>query len=56
MKLSNAYRSRKPKAQITIKLRHFKKGVTDGEIILHYKTKYYLSCFWKSESVKLNEF
>lgn len=43
MKLSNTYRSRKPKAQITIKLRHFKKGVTDGEIILHYKTKHLIS-------------
>ena len=43
MKLSNAYRSLKDKAQITIKLRHFKKGVTDGEIILHYKTKHLIS-------------
>ena len=43
MKLSNAYRSRKDKAQITIKLRHYKKGVTDGEIILHYKTKHLIS-------------
>ena len=43
MKLNLAYRSRKPKAQAIIKLRHFKKGVTDGEIILHYKTKFLIS-------------
>ena len=43
MKLNLAYRSKKPKAQAIIKLRHFKKGVTDGEIILHYKTKFLIS-------------
>ena len=38
MKLTPAYRSTKEDGQITIKMRHYKKGVTDGEIILHYKT------------------
>ena len=43
MRLNLAYRSKKPKAQAIIKLRHFKKEVTDGEIILHYKTKFIIS-------------
>lgn len=38
MRLTIVYRSTKPNGQLTIKMRHYKKGVTDGEIILHYKT------------------
>ncbi|MGC6525396.1 MAG: tyrosine-type recombinase/integrase [Flavobacteriaceae bacterium] len=45
MRLTIVYRSTKPNGQLTIKMRHYKKGVTDGEIILHYKTK--LFCFKK---------
>ena len=40
MKLTQVYRSTKDEGQITVKLRHYKKGVTDGEIILHYKTPF----------------
>lgn len=43
MRLTIVYRSTKPNGQLTIKMRHYKKGVTDGEIILHYKTN--LFCF-----------
>lgn len=45
MRLTIVYRSTKPNGQLTIKMRHYKKGVTDGEIILHYKTN--LFCFKK---------
>ena len=40
MKLTQVYRSTKDEGQITVKLRHYKKGITDGEIILHYKTPF----------------
>ena len=39
MRLTIVYRSTKPNGQLTIKMRHYKKGVTDGEIILHYKSR-----------------
>jgi integrase len=45
MRLTIVYRSTKPNGQLTIKMRHYNKGVTDGEIILHYKTN--LFCFKK---------
>lgn len=43
MKLSLVYRSTKPKGQISIKLRHYKKDVTNGEIQLHYKTNFLIT-------------
>lgn len=38
MRLSVVYRSTRDYGQLTIKLRHYKKGVTEKEIVLHYKT------------------
>ena len=40
MKLKAVYRSNKDKAQLSIQLRHYKKDVTEGEIQLHFKTKF----------------
>lgn len=40
MKLKAVYRSNKDKAQLSIQLRHYKKDVTQGEIQLHFKTKF----------------
>lgn len=41
MRLSIVYRSTRDYGQLTIKLRHYKKGVTEKEIVLHYKTPIY---------------